>query len=1511
MPVNYVFLATQIYKFRTIKKAKKIIVRTLLALLLLIVVLVLLFSLPIVQTKVAKYFTESINEKYNTDILIKKVDLSYLGNIRLKGVRVNDHHNDSMIYINSLTTSLLNYKNIKNNKVDLSEVTIDGLKLLLRTHEGEDNDNLSIFVDKFDDKDTVRNANPFILKSSKLKLKDSFFYLFDDNEQEAPIVFYENINGTVEDFKIEGPDVNANIRNLSFTDNHDLQVKSLSSDFTYTKASMKLSNTVLVTEYSEVKANITFSYKREDLADFNNKVQIDAVFDDSKASLIDLNKFYSELGKNDVVNFTTHVTGTLNDFKLNNLDLVSNRSSLIQGNFHFKNIFEKEKEFSLSAQLHRLSSDYQNLRILLPNILGKTLPSTLDKFGRFTIVGQSYITDNLVDAQLDINSSLGRSITDLELTDINNIDNASYSGKVEFIDLDFGEIIQDSLVGNISLVADVKGSGFKLETLNTSVKGNVSSYHYKGYNYRDIDVNGVFKNQLFNGILISRDTNLKMDFKGLADLSEDVYKFDFIAEINHSDFNKLNLFKRDSIAILKGIIDLKVSGNSIDNMVGQVDFFNASYTNQNDSYYFKDFNVTSEFDDENVRTITINSTDIVEGRVKGIFKFNELGKLTGNSLGSIYANYNPVKVSEGQFLDFNFKIYNKIVDVFFPKVKLGPNSSIRGKIISDEEKFELTVRSPKIEAYNNIVDNIRLQIDNKNPLYNTLLSVEKIDTKQYNIADLNLINITLNDTLFFRTNFKGGKRLDEEFDLSFYHTINENNKSVVGLKPSKIRFKGNEWSVNPSDNNQNKIVFDKSLKTFAIDKINMISGDQSVDLAGIVNGTQNKDVTLNLKNVKLEGITPDIEDFKLKGLVNGNINYVQTNGESFPLANIIISDFYTNNINQGTLSLIARGDNSVERYNIEAKLEKENLNNLLVVGEVDLTTRRPTIIANYELTRFNLNLLNALGKDVIEDIRGEVSGIGTITGLLENPDINGYLHLAKAGFSIPYLNVDYNILGRPKVELNEQTFRFTPAIISDNVHGTRGTLRGTLSHEMFEKWYLDLAIRTDNLLVLNTEEKEDVEYYGTGFMEGSATIRGYTDELVIDVVGTTKSGTEFIIPLSDVSTVSDSKLINFITNTEEQENLSKTQEVIFDRLKGLTLNFDLTVTKDAIAEIVIDKNTGSVLRGSGDGNMLIEINTNGKFDIYGSYVVDNGVYEFRNIVNKDFNVKPGGLVVWNGNPYDAFLNITAVYKTKANPSVLLENVGDNRRKIDVDLVAKITGQLLDSDIEYDVQLPNQNSVVNSELQFKMSDEYVKMTQFFSLLVTGSFTNLDEGIFSNNSGNAFLNRTASEKISNVLADLFKTKGDKFQLGVTVDLANKEDVRSYQLDDQLGVSFSSTIGERVSVNGRVGVPVGGNTQSAIFGEVEVALPLNEEGTLTARAYTKQNDVEYDITDAEGYTHGVGISWRVDFDNSKELFKKLFSKKEKDSIAKKIKKDTLKTRTNLINFQTKQKDSVNQKK
>ena len=123
-------------------------------------------------------------------------------------------------------------------------------------------------------------------------------------------------------------------------------------------------------------------------------------------------------------------------------------------------------------------------------------------------------------------------------------------------------------------------------------------------------------------------------------------------------------------------------------------------------------------------------------------------------------------------------------------------------------------------------------------------------------------------------------------------------------------------------------------------------------------------------------------------------------------------------------------------------------------------------------------------------------------------------------------------------------------------------------------------------------------------------------------------------------------MIKFISKVEKGIDENAADELVFNAVKGLTLNFDLEATDDARAEIVIDKNTGSVLSGRGNGYLNIAINTNGKFEVIGTYVVSEGIYEFRNIVNKDFIVQPGGTVVWDGNPFDAYLNINAIYRAK-------------------------------------------------------------------------------------------------------------------------------------------------------------------------------------------------------------------------------------------------------------------------
>ena len=124
------------------------------------------------------------------------------------------------------------------------------------------------------------------------------------------------------------------------------------------------------------------------------------------------------------------------------------------------------------------------------------------------------------------------------MTDIGDIDNASYKGYLSFEDFDIGNFINDPTLGKVSLAAEVDGIGFTRKTLNTKIDGTVYDLEYNKYRYKDLDVSGILQNQLFNGVLVTNDQNLQMNFTGLADFSNANNRFDFKAEVIYADLNK-------------------------------------------------------------------------------------------------------------------------------------------------------------------------------------------------------------------------------------------------------------------------------------------------------------------------------------------------------------------------------------------------------------------------------------------------------------------------------------------------------------------------------------------------------------------------------------------------------------------------------------------------------------------------------------------------------------------------------------------------------------------------------------------------------------------------------------------------------------------------------------------------------------------------------------------------------------------------------------------------------------
>ena len=1421
-------------------------------------------STPYVQTKIAQYFVRSLNKDFGINISIDGVAVSAFGGVKFKKVLIIDHHKDTLIYADRIKTTILEGKKLLDGDLIFGDLRLDGLVFNLKTYKNEKESNIDIFIAAFGKGKPSKKH--FLLKSTKLHIYNGHFILTDENRETPKSVDFTHLNASVNNFQIYGPEVTTVITKMSFLDHRGLYVENLSSKFSYSKKSIKLENLDILTKDSKLKGEVFLNYKIEDFSNFTDKVQFDIKLKSTSIASNDIRFFYKELGKNQLFYTNATIKGTLNDLKITNLNLIDSKKTQIIGNVNFKNLFaKKDQKFYMYGKFKKLSSSYDNLIVILPDILGKKLPTTLKKLGKFTAVGITQITTTAIKASFSMTTALGKVQSDLKMKNLDFIDKASYVGKVVLEDFDIGTLFEKKDFGKVSMNIDVDGKGFKEKYLDTSIKGDVTKIDYNNYTYNNVVVNGKFKMPNYKGQISVNDPNLSMTFDGLLDLSKKDSRYDFHINVENADLHKLN-FVKDSVSIFKGDVVVQASGNTIENIQGNL-FINAtSYQNVKGIYNFDDFAVSSIFDQDKVRTITVNSPDIIQGQIVGKYEFSQLKNMVTNSLGSLYTNYKPNKVKKGQFLKFDFTIYNKIIEIFYPDISIGANTIVKGNINSDNQEFKLNFNSPQIVASNNTFDNIRIAVDNKNPLYNAYIELDSIKNKYYKIRDFSLINVTMKDTLYFRSEFKGGAKGEDYYNLNLYHTINAANKNVVGISKSEVKFKDYLWFLNAKETPDNQIVFDKAFKNFNIDNIILSHENQEISLKGDLKDTSYKDLKLSFKDVDLNKITPDNNKFVFNGNINGEVNYKQDKNVYQPTASIIIDHLNLNKTDLGILNFDIQGDESFKKFTINSNLENENFQSFNADGNFEIVDKETILDLKLKFEKFNLGVLSSLGGEVLSNIRGFVSGNSTIQGNLKKPEINGRLYVDNAGMTIPYLNVDYELKDKTIVDLADEKFLFRNNTLTDTKYGTKGTLNGSISHHNFGDWKLDLAINSKNLLALDTKDSEDAAYYGTAFIDGIATIKGPTNSLFIKVDAKSEKGTAIKIPINNAESVSDNNFIHFVT-AKEKYNIQKGIYENARNYNGLELEFDFDITPNAEVEVILDRNTGHGMKGKGFGSLLFKINTLGKFNMWGDFQAYEGTYNFKygGLIDKKFAVKKGGSISWEGNPMKAQLNLEAVYKTTANPAVLLENSSFNT-KVPVEVVIGLRGDLTSPEPDFNIEFPTVSNVLKSEIQYKLNDKDVRQTQALYLLSSGGFLSPEGVNQADFSGSLF------ETATSLLGGIIQSDNEKFKVGINFIGADKRIGR--ETDGRFVATISSKINERITINGKVGVPFGGINESAIVGDLEVLYRVNEDGTMNLRLFNKENDINY-IGQGIGYTQGLGVSYEVDFDTFKELVNKIFKK------------------------------------
>ncbi len=1457
-----------------IRKLINILFRTLAVLVMILVLILILFSIPRVQTYFAKKTTSYLKEQYGTDIELKGVRLGVTGDVVLKDLFVRDHHNDTLVLAEEVRTSLKSAQQLLKGDTQLQYVDIKGAYVKMSIYPEDDKDNMRVFLASFNKKKRNKTT-PFQLHIDQVKLHRSRYAFFYHKIKETPIVDIKDINLKGEDLHYRDKQFHITATESQLLYNDHISVTQFSTDFTFVSDQLTFDAIELKTKArSDIKGDLKFYYESGDFGSFDDCVVLDAKVKRSKIATNDIKLFYDKLGSNELFSVSTNFYGVLNDFNLHKLRVYGLGTSRLNGEMSFLGLRSKDlyNDFKYKGDLKLLRTNKTDLERLLPSLIKGKLPKELDDFGVVRFEGKVLGTTEDVDFKGDFESELGKVSADMRLENVTVPTKTLYNGHLNVIDFELGSYFNNPKLGLTSFDLNVNGKGFVKENLSTVIEGNFSKLTYNKYQYKNINVFGVLDDPVFDGKIVAKDPNFDLFFDGKINLDEGQNDYDFKANVNFIDLNKTNLTRRDSIATFKGQVRAKLKGTSIDNVVGTIDFKKTIYKNQNDTYSFKDFNMESSFLKNGNRKITLNSPEIITGYLKGNFLVKDIERLVRKNVEGLYlGQFKGIDDNtEVKNLDFDLKIYNKILGVFYPELNVASNTFLKGYLSDNLTKTKLNFNSPEVTFEDKIIKGLNLFVD-KSKSEQTVFKMEEFRNKWYPLSNFEMRNQQVGDSVITKTQFKAGKKLKDQFDFRTYF-IPSNVLAELGISKGYVNFKNNNWDITKSSRLSNKIYFDKVSDSINVLPIKLTHKEEEILFTGKSKDSTYKDFNLSFKDVDLEKISPSIDSLNYYGNLNGRLLLKQKGNLFLPEIKLKVDDFTINEQLMGDLSLFMKGNEQLTTYILQGALENSNYEGVNLNGKIEVKDKKATVDADVLLGNFDVSPFSPLGGEVITNIRGKASGKLKIKGDVVDPDYKGKIRLNKAGVKIPYLNVDLALEENSIVAITKNNIEFEKQTVTDTAFNTEAAFEGNIAHQNFSDWELDLSIKSPRILVLNTTAADNDLYYGTAFIDGYATLKGSTAKPIVNVVASSGEGTTFKIPISDTESIGDNSFIHFIT-PKEKLAAELGGKYNFEDINGVELQFELDLNQNAEVEIVVDQESGSALRGYGAGTLLIEINTNGKFNIWGDFVAYKGTYDFKygGVLSKSFEVESGGSINWNGSPTGAFLNLSAVYNTNANPAILLENSTVNR-KIPVQVVTSLQGELLKPDLNFDVKFPRASSVLRSELDFILADQTIKERQAFSLVTQGQFYN-DALI---NGNNLFVENLIVERASSIVNSLFASEEDKFKVGLNYVAGERNP--DQDIADQVGVSLSTQINDRILINGKVGVPVGGISESVVVGDVQIDFLLNEEGSLRATIFNKENDLQF-IGETIGFTQGVGISYSYDFDTFKELLRKVFVRAKKD--------------------------------
>ncbi len=1476
---------------------RSVVVTALVTVVALIALAYLLLFLPPVQERLCHEGEKALGEFLNTEVNIGSVSVSPFNQLELKDVLVYDQQGDSLLTVGKLGAGISLKDLIADKRIVITYGEIIGLDGHVTRPDKDSPTNMQFIIDAFKPKEE-KPHKPFDVQVKTVVVRQSSLTYDVLDQPRKPGRFDPNhlaVNNLRADLslpQLKNDDFDIRVKRLSFDEGSGFSLKRLTTDVHLTDHALDVKDVRVQLPGSDIKLDdVHLEYASlKTLGSELSRMPLRLSTSGSTVTPSDFAAFSPQLAKfTEPIQITTTVVRDGSRIEVPVLNVRSDNGGLAL-NARGSYLLPTEGGYQ-SLDLDRIDLDAKSTTLtqllgMLPGVSSQAR-DIITRCGNVTLDGEFHSKSNNVAFNGNVGTALGK--VNLNGTMARQPDGNRFSGHVKTDGLQLGkllakgdvpaEIAMDAQIDALLHGGDVSGH----------LQGHIPFVDFKGARYHDITADVDKQGNNFMGSLKMNDPNGRISVDGKAVFDGANSNYDVNVTADGLDLARMGILNKYPNHRLRAEATASFWGNTLDNASGHIEVNDFAFTDhQGKGLKFNSLQLNADNNDDD-KVISIDS-DHISGFVSGQYDFQTIVPTVKHMLASAfpkyfgdYADYSHGGMPNDVRLNLVVNPDEELNQMLNLPFKLAYRAVVEGNLNESDTTFDLVVDAPLIvQGANKVIEQTRLLVELDSVTNQVVLNVQSRYPAKKGMIDLNLdasgqdnrVNANLAWRMPMAHDFHGNINVDGLLDRG----TNGGLKADINIHPSQLVFNDTIWNVT-----KGYVGIDNGVVT--IDNIAGGRDEQFIRINGKVSHNPDDELCVELNDMNLDYVfeTLDIDHVDFGGRATSKVyaSDLMSGSPRLYTPSLFIKNIKYNDAVLGDFDIKAEFDSATKGILVEGGIEQSNGKYTSLEGGIFVAD--DSLYIEFGADHANVAFLKPYMEAFTSDVQGEMSGKAILFGNFHTINLEGDIVADSIRFFLDYVNCWYSASDVP-IHIIPDYIEFSDIPIHDR-EGHQAKLGGWLKHDAFHDPVFNFAI-TDarNFLSYDTNPSVNPDWYGTIYGNGACFVDGGPGIVNIRVNMTSAPRSKFTFVMSDTEQADNYNFITFRDREAMAKPVEKqevdTLNLILSQLKQQVkqeensepsaYNIDLQgdITPDLALTVVMDPVGGDRIKATGNGHMRLTYNNQGELGTYGKYTLDKGTYNFtlQDVILKDFTIRDGSSISFQGDPYAAVLDLEAVYSLNANINDLDKSFSDDknlaRTNVPVHALLRAKGIISQPEISFDLEFPSLTTDLERRVKSIISSEEMMNRQIIYLLALNRFYTPDYMVGNTAGQNEFLTSVASSTIAGQLSNILGKMTDN--LSIAPNVRTNKDFTDLEVDVALS---SQLLNNRLLLNGNLGYRDNTYRQSNtnFIGDFDLEYLLNNKGTFRLKAYNHFNDQNYYRPNALT-TQGVGIVWKHDFNKPK---------------------------------------------